>query len=129
MDPFQAGQNVLYPAGCRGCSGGTERMCFSGKGNTKALDQIGFKGLGPIPHEKVVAYLQQKKPLIGSVGANTKFTSARHFITLAGYRDGYIIVHDPNGKHPTPWPSRPDEVLKSSTFFFYIAPASQFSPL
>jgi len=127
MDPYQAGQNVLYPNHCRGCSGGTSRDCFEGK-PPGALNQIGFKGVA-VPHDKVVAYLQAKKPLIGSVGANTKFTGARHFIVLAGYKDGYIIVHDPNGKHPSPWPSKPEEVLKSSTYFYYIAPAGQFSPL
>lgn len=133
-DPYQAGQEILVPNGCRGCSGGTDRYCFDSSQKPKALNSIGFKGK-QVPRSQVVAYLQAGKPLIATVGPTSpkikcNFTGWRHFIALASSDGTNITVHDPNGRHPSPWVCPVQDVLNASApAFFYIAPESQFSPL
>ncbi len=128
-DPYQAGEGILVPCKCRFCGKGTDGNCFT---NSKpcALNKVGFKGV-QITQSKVINYLAAGKPLIASVGApNCKFTKHRHYIVLAGLSGGKIIVHDPNAKHPSPWPSTPREIFGcAAPRFYYIAPADKYSPL
>lgn len=128
-DPGQAGNEILAPNGCRPCGGvpGTSRGCFGA--NSKALSSVGFKGL-EIPQNKVLDYLKKGIPLVAHVGTPCKFTHGGHYIVLDCYKDGKIMVNDPNGNHPSPWPSTEQEVFGcADKNFWYIAPAAKFQPL
>ena len=126
-DPYAAGEGILVPCGCRPCNGGTDGNCFTSR-KPCALNKVGFKGV-QIAQGKVIQYVQTGKPIIASVGT-CKFTAHRHYIVLACWKDNKFYVHDPNAKHPSPWPSAPQEVFGcAAPRFYYIAPANKFQPI
>lgn len=57
---------------------------------------LGVKQL-PLEEQRIIDNLVVGNPVICIMGPG-KFTSAGHFIVLAGYKDGKFIVHDPNSR-------------------------------
>lgn len=75
--------------------------CVPGSGTSWTLMSEGAGGLGleatelPLDEERIIRNLKAGNPIICIMGPGD-FTTSGHFIVLAGYKDGKIIINDPN---------------------------------
>lgn len=77
--------------------------CTKGNGSNWTLFREGAVKLGlkvkelPLSESLVVNNLKKGNPVVCHVGKG-HFTSSGHYIVLSGYRDGKIVVNDPNSR-------------------------------
>lgn len=78
-----------------------EGYCVSGSGTSWSLMSDGARDLGmnafelPLDENRIKNELEAGNPIICIMGPGD-FTDSGHFIVLTGYKDGKLIVNDPN---------------------------------
>lgn len=80
------------PADCSKCQG-TSYAAFQESSLVKNNFRSTVIPIGD--KEKIIETLKNGKPLLISIGPS-KFTGGGHFMVLTGYKDGRILLHDPN---------------------------------